>query len=199
MQDRNLAMFSRGAFKKAGKDLFIDMESNIIGHQNIELGDNVRIDAGVKILCASGFLKIGSHVHIAAGTTLLCGGGIIIGDHCGISIDCKIISASEDFSGNHLLNPNVPKKYRNTYASPIVLEPFSMVCAASTMLPGSCLKRGAVLGAMSLVRGETFIPEYTFGWGVPVKDHGPRDRAVEKLAEEFEKEYNELSKTDAKY
>lgn len=183
-------------FKKIGRDCVIDPRAIIFGEENIELGDNVRIDAGVKILASKGFLKIGSHVHIACGSTLLCGGGIKIDDHCGISFDCKLISVSENFNGRRLLNPNIPLKYRDPYASTIYMEKFSMIATGSLVLPGCVLKEGSVLGAMSLLRANTYIPEWTTALGNPVERFFDRHRKVPELASEFEKEYNELPKDE---
>lgn len=178
---------------KRGKDCKISRDARIFGGQNVTLSDNVRIDAGTIILAANGFLKVGKHVHISCHNLLLCAGGITLRDHCGISFGNKLISASEDFaSGNFLLNPNVPEKYRNPSKSEIVMDNFAMLGTGSLVLQGAWLREGAVVGGMSLVKPHQVIPAWELWHGTPAKFSRARagNGAIEK-AWDWANEYAE--------
>ena len=86
----------RSTFKKFGKAVKVSRLALIIGGENVELGDNVRIDAFALILASNGWMTVGSNVHLAARTTFLAAGGIMIEDHVGVSFNSSLISASDD-------------------------------------------------------------------------------------------------------
>ena len=100
-------------FKYVGENVQIAKNSTIIGLENISLGDNIRIDGNVTLACASGYLKIGSYVHIGGGCHITCTGGVELSDFSGLSQGVRIYSGTDDYSGNSLTNPTVPKKYLN--------------------------------------------------------------------------------------
>lgn len=182
-------------FKKVGKNVFISKEAIIYGRENIEIGDNVRIDAANIILASKGFLKLGNHIHIACRSVFLCGGGIEIGNHCTVSFDSKLISASDNFDGTALIGPNIPHVYTNVIKSPIVLERLSHVTTGCLLLPGTRLKEGAVLGAMSQTRPGQTIEPFKIAFGVPAKEHADRKKDCLLLARQLELEWmNEISK-----
>jgi galactoside O-acetyltransferase len=138
-------------FKKVGRKVLISRHALIFGEENIEIGDNVRIDAQTLILAAKGYLTIHDHVHIASQCMISCGGGITLGNFTSISMGCKLISASDDASGNYLVGPNHPEQFTNVTAAPIYMSDYSWIGANAIMLPGSMLHQGAVLGAGGVV------------------------------------------------
>ena len=71
--------------KFVGRDVQIAESCTIIGLENISIGDNVRIEGGVTLKCASGYLKIGSYIHIGDYSQLTCSGGVILDDFSGFS------------------------------------------------------------------------------------------------------------------
>ena len=99
-------------FKYVGENVQIAKNCTIIGLGNISLGDNIRIDGGVTLACASGYLKIGSYTHIGGGCHITCTGGVELSDFSGLSQGVRIYSASDDYQ-NSLTNPTVPTKYLN--------------------------------------------------------------------------------------
>jgi acetyltransferase-like isoleucine patch superfamily enzyme len=157
-------------FAALGTNVLIDTSVRLIGIENIWLGNNVRIDAGT-IIVASGPVKIGSRVHVAAFCYLEGRGGIRLGDFANISSYVSIHSVSDDPSGSSLTNPMTPDRYKNLYQSEVVVERHSIVFAKATLLPGTRMGEGAVLGAHSLAKGA--LAAWTIWVGspaVPVKE-----------------------------
>ena len=100
-------------FKYVGQDVQIAKNCTILGLENISIGDNVRIDGGCTLACATGDLIIGSYIHIGGYCHLTCSGGIRLGDFSGLSQGVRIYSVSDDYSGDCLTNPTVPRAFLN--------------------------------------------------------------------------------------
>lgn len=159
-------------FERVGHGCKISTGAEFIGAQNISIGDNTRIDTGALFLAGSedAYLRIGSHCHIASRSVFMASGGILIGDFAAVGIMSKLISASDDFSGNYLIGPVFSREYINVKRDPIVLEDHAVVTTDCTVLPGSTLREGAVLGAMALLKGES--KPWAIHVGVPAKPRG---------------------------
>lgn len=160
-------------FKRVGRGVKISSDARIFGPQNIEVGDNVRIDAQTTILAGKGSLKIGSHVHVAVGCVLACGGGILIGDFAAISMGSVLISASDDASGEYLVGPQFPEFLRKVTAKRIVIGDHAFLGAGVTVLVGATVEQGAMLGANSTLFSERTAYKWKIHTGtpaVPIKD-----------------------------
>lgn len=168
-------------FKKRGEKVLIDRSVVIMGAEDIEIGDNVRIDAGCIILALKGHLKIGHNIHIASRVTLSCGGGIEIGDNCTISFGSTLISSSDDFSGKYLIGPQNGVENTKVYYAPIIMKNHSHVTAHCCVMPGTIMQEGSVLGAMSSTRQDQIISPWTFAWGNPAKEMKKRSKECLKL------------------
>ena len=162
------------SFKSVGRGVKISDQAVIYGAHNVEIGDNVRIDAQTVILASSGSLKIGNHVHVAVGCLLAAGGGIRIGDFAGLSFGVNLISATDDTDGEFLVGPQFPDFLRGTKLGVINVEPYVFVGARSTVLPGCFLAIGSFIGANSLVIDDTVIQPWTKYFGSPVRRTGER-------------------------
>lgn len=160
-------------FAARGKNVLIDSTVHLIGVENISIGNNVRIDAGT-IIVATGPVAIGSRVHIAANCYLEGKGGIRIADFANISSYVSMHSVSDDPSGASLTNPMTPEKYKTLEMGEIVVGRHALIFAKSTILPGTLIDEGAVIGAHSLVRGT--IPPWTVHAGVPSRYIKDRSR-----------------------
>lgn len=133
---------------KFGVGCRIDDGASLIG--NIELGDNVRIDVGAKLLAggSGAMIRIGSHCHIATEAILMGGGGIAIHSHCCVGIGSKLISATDNFGGMNLVGPQYTSAgYTDVRKAKIVMFDFSIVTTACLLLPGSTIDEGSVVGA----------------------------------------------------
>ncbi len=134
-------------FPSIGSNVLISRKASIYHPENIYISSNVRID-DYSILSGAGGIRIGNYVHIAAYSALYGAGGIVLDDFTGLSPRCNILSATDDFSGNSLIHPFFPKKYKPGYVSKaVVLRKFAQVGVNSTILPGVELGEGVAIGA----------------------------------------------------
>lgn len=177
-------------FKKVGKDVLISRDCRIIGHHNIEIGDNVRIDMGTTILAHRGFLKLGSHIHIACNNLFLCGGGITLEDHTTVSFGSKFISASDNFDGNWLIGPTIDEDFTDVQKAPIVVRRLAQVTTDCLLLPGVVMNDGAVLGAKSLAVPHQIMESFSTYFGVPASFVRKRHQRCVALSYEWERIYN---------
>lgn len=139
-------------FRALGRNVRIAKNCTIIGLENIEVGDNVRIDGYCSIIAADqGWLRLGSYIHIGGYCLLSAGDGIQLGDFSNLSQGVRIYSRSDDYSGQHLTNPTVPEKYKCTTRGAVVLGRHVIVGSGSVILPNASIGEGASVGALSLV------------------------------------------------
>jgi acetyltransferase-like isoleucine patch superfamily enzyme len=171
---------------KVGKGSIVSNLAVIFNPENIVIGDNVRIDAFCVLSGGSGLI-IGNHVHIGVHCSLFAGAGIEIGDFCGMSPYGLIMSQSDDFSGEHLVGPTIPRKYLSITSGKIILEKYALIGARSTVMCGVTLHEGATIGSHTLVTAD--CDEWTIYKGVPARKLMDRSRNMIKLADQFLEEY----------
>jgi len=142
-----------------------DIEDSIRGTR-IVVGANSIIDSFVKIKPAggSGDVMIGSNSVINSGCVLYSGNGISIKDNVAIAANCVLAPVNHEFSQRNVLIRN--QRFKVSKGG-IVIEDDVWIGAGSVLLDGAILRRGCVIGAMSLVRGE--IPAYSIQMGNPLK------------------------------
>ena len=155
------------SFKKIGNDVLISDKCSIYNAENIEIGSNVRIDDYTILSAGEEGIKIGSNVHIACYTSLIGGGEIVIEDFSQISSRVTILSSSDDFSGDFLIGPCIPKEFTNVKSNKIHLMKHSVIGTNSVVLPGVVMYEGAAVGAMSLVKNN--VDSFTIVGGIPAK------------------------------
>lgn len=145
-------------FKSLGENILISDKASIYNANQIEIGDNSRIDDFSVI---SGCIKIGKYVHVAA-FSLLAGGeeGIVLEDFSGCAYGVKIFSQSDDYSGETLTNPTIPKAFKNELKKKVTVGKHVIIGASSIVLPGVNIAEGCSLGAMSM------LTKSTEPWGV---------------------------------
>lgn len=150
--------------KKYGKDVLISRKCSIYGGENIEIGDNVRID---DFCILSGNIKIGSHIHISAYVALYGAKGIVMEDYTGISPRSTIFTAMDDFSGGYLIGPIHHNNLTNVTGGPVILRKYSQIGANCIVFPNIEFSEGAVSGAMSLIT-KSLMP-WSINIGIPAK------------------------------
>lgn len=165
--------------KQYGKNVLISRRTSIYSPQTIALGDNVRID---DFCILSGNIKIGSYVHIAAYCALYGQEEkILMADFVGLSSRVSIYTFSDDYVfGSSLTNPTVPDKFKARFdKGPVTVEKHVLIGSGTIVLPKTSVGTGAVIGALSLVRGT--IDAWTIHRGNPAKPVGKRrsDRILE--------------------
>ena len=63
----------------------------------------------------------------------------------------RIYSASDDYSGQVLTNPTVPKKYLNVTEKAVNIGRHVIIGSGSIVLPGVSIGEGSSVGALSVV------------------------------------------------
>lgn len=138
-------------FKSIGKAVKVSSQASIYNADQIEIGDYSRID---DFCVVSGKVTIGRNVHITP-HCLVAGGekGITMEDFSALAYGVKIFTQSDDYSGGYMTNPTVPSRYTKPTKRQVVIGRHAIVGTNSVILPGSIIKEGVSVGAVSLVQG----------------------------------------------
>jgi len=147
-----------------------DIEPSTRGTR-VVLGEGVVIDAFVKIkpVGGTGDVVIGDRSYVNSGTVIYSGNGVRIGRGVLIAANCTIAPVNHEFrdrSRTILEQRFMPSR------GGIVIEDDVWIGAGAVLLDGSVVRKGAVVGALSLVRGE--LAEYTIYAGTPAQPIGTR-------------------------
>ena len=152
-----------------------EIEESVRG-SDIEIGPECNIDAFVRIRAAggSGNIRLGRRCYINSGTVLYIGNGINVGNFVSIASNCTLAPTSHEFA-----RTDVPIQFQGFRPSKggIVIEDDVWIGAGTVILDGSILRRGCVIGAMSLVRGE--VPPWEIFAGNPLRRLGSRQSDVQ--------------------
>ena len=134
-------------FKSCGKNVLIGHNVMFARPELVELGDNVRIDPFTYI---GGGLITGNYIQICSHNTFPGKKTIHLDGWNFIAYSCKLITASEDFTGNN--GPvNDYWGHNKVYEEDIRFEKYSGVCSDCIVMPGVTLKQGTVYGAKSFI------------------------------------------------
>ena len=147
-----------------------DIEDSVRGSR-IVIGENSFIDSFVKIkpTGGAGDVVLGARTTINSGTVIYSGNGVIIGSNVAIASNCTLAPVNHAYQDrSRLLNAQgfLPSK------GGIIIEDDVWIGANCVLLDGSILRRGVVLGAGSLVRGELLA--YGIYVGNPIQCKGFR-------------------------
>lgn len=154
-------------FKSLGSNVLISNKASIYNAKNIEIGSNVRIDDFSILSAGTGGITIGNYIHIACYAHLIGSGKIIVEDHAQISGKVSIYSSSDDFSGDYLVGPTVPKEFTNVKNLTVHLKKYVILGCNTVILPGVTIGEGTAIGALSLVTKS--LPEYGIYAGSPLR------------------------------
>lgn len=168
-------------FRSIGKNVLISDKASIYNTDQIEIGNNSRIDDFCVI---SGNISIGSNVYIGP-LCLIAGGehGIIFEDFTTLAYGVKIFTQSDDYSGATLTNSTIPKKFKEEVKLKNIVKKHGIIGAGACILPGVILEVGSSVGAMSLVR------KSTEPWGIYVGNPAKRLKDRKKDLLILEKQY----------
>ncbi len=132
-------------------------------NKNISLGRGVTIYPGVMFF-GDGLIKIGDNVDIGKDTIIYAsrnGGGVSIGSNTMIAAQCYIIDTDHGMAKTDLMC-----KQSNSVA-PVMIGEDCWLGTNVTVLKGSNIANGSVIGAKSLVKGNT--EPYSISVGIPSK------------------------------
>jgi galactoside O-acetyltransferase len=164
-----------------GERVSVSRKASIYCPSHIHLGCDVRVDDFSVITAGpDAVVRIGNHVHIAAHAALFGGGGIVMEDFSGVSSRVSVYSVTDDYSGEFLTNPTVPKVLAGVTAEPVVLEQHVVVGAGTVILPGVRICIGSAVGALSLVNED--LPPWGLYAGIPARLVRPRSQRLLDLA-----------------
>ena len=147
-----------------------DIEDSVRGSR-IVIGAHSMIDSFVKIKPAGGKgdVVIGAHTCINSGCVLYSGNGIRIGDHVAIAANCTLAPVNHAYRDKGRLISSqgfLPSK------GGILIEDDVWIGANCVLLDGAILRRGVVVAAGSIVRGE--LQAYGVFAGAPLQNKGFR-------------------------
>jgi galactoside O-acetyltransferase len=167
-------------FKKVGKNVLVSKLASIYNHNQIELGDNTRIDDFCVI---SGRVVIGRNVHIAVFCNVAGGEpGVYMHDFSGLAYGCQVFAQSDDYSGITMTNPTVPDKYKNETKAAVIIGRHCIMGTAVVVYPGVEIAEGTAVGSMSIVNQST--EAWSIYMGIParrVKSRSKQLLAIEQL------------------
>lgn len=163
-------------FKSVGENAQISSKASFYDPESISIGSNVRID---DFAILSGEITLGSYIHISAYVALYGLYGIEIGDFSGLSPRVIVFSASDDFSGEFMIGPLLPKEYTNVINGKVHLKKFVQIGSGSIVLPNVLIGEGAVTGAMTLVNKN--LDPWTINVGIPAKFLKKRNKGLLKF------------------
>jgi acetyltransferase-like isoleucine patch superfamily enzyme len=148
-----------------------DLEESVRGSRLV-VGPRVCIEAFVKIKFAGGAgdVVIGAGSYLNSGTVLYSGNGIQIGEGVLIAANCTLAPVNHGYqkrSQTIVAQRFLPSK------GGIIIEDDVWVGAGCVILDGAILRRGCVVGALSLVRGE--LESYGVYAGQPCVLRGRRE------------------------
>jgi virginiamycin A acetyltransferase len=148
-----------------------DIEDSVRGSR-IVVGAHSVIDSFVKIKPAGGAgdLLIGKSTVINSGCVLYTGNGIVIGDLVAVAANCTFAPVNHAYQQRE-----VPIREQGFLQSKggITVEDDVWIGANCVLLDGALLRRGCVVAAGSVVRGE--VPAYSVNAGQPLRTIGWRN------------------------
>ncbi|WP_022654499.1 acyltransferase [Aquaspirillum serpens] len=156
---------------KARVSALADIEDSTRGTR-IVLGAHSVLDSFVKIKPAggNGDLIIGTRTVINSGCVLYTGNGIQIGDDVAIAANCTFAPVNHEYHRRDI--PIRQQGFRPSKGG-IVVEDDVWIGANCVILDGAILRRGCVIGAGAVVRGE--IAPYSINAGQPLAVIGWRE------------------------
>jgi galactoside O-acetyltransferase len=140
----------------------------------VKIGDHSILDDFTYISCG---LTVGRYSHLGANGVLIGGDAHIhIGDFVNIAPGCRLVAASNDFSGDGLVGPTIPAEY----AAPSVTEDIHiadhvLLGTSTVVLPGTHIPEGVATGALTLLTPKVKLEPWTLYAGIPAKAVRKRD------------------------
>jgi galactoside O-acetyltransferase len=134
----------------------------------VRIGDHSIIDDFTYISCG---LTVGLYTHIGAGGVLIGGDAhITIGNFVNIAPGCRLIAASNDFTGGGLVGPTIPAEFAGkSIIANIRIDDHALFGTGTVILPGCHIPEGVSIGAMTLVMSDLQLEPWTLYAGIPAK------------------------------
>jgi len=167
-------------FKSVGRNVKVHDRASLYGVEHISLGDHARID-DFTVIIATGPVTLGRYVSVPNFCFIGGRNGVELQDFVTLAPGVKIFSASDDYSGEWMVGPVVPRELTGGTHGPVVMEPHVLIGAGTVVLPNCRIGEGCSVGALSLVRES--LPPWGIYAGSPVCRLRDRKREPLRLAE----------------
>lgn len=159
----------RGRCSKVGRNFQLHRMPFVVGHTQIEIGDDVTFYGQVDIFSGRVFdcpkLVIGSNVTVGHGVTFVVNQEVVIGDRVNIASGVQFRdtdSHPRDAEARIAHLPPFPEEVK-----PVRIGRYAWIGEHSYILKGVTIGEGAIIGASSVV--VTDIPAYTIAMGNPAR------------------------------
>jgi len=169
-------------FLKVGQNAKVHSSAHIYGVENVQLGDNCRID-DFALIVASGELIIGNHVSIHSHCFIGSKYGISLGNFTTLAPGVKIFSSSDDYSGKFMTGPTISDVFTGGEKGCVTIGQHVIIGAGSIILPGVTISDGVSVGSLSLVKKD--LTKWTIFGGIPARKIKKRNQNLLKLAEKL--------------
>lgn len=163
-------------FKEIGSNVEIFEPISIIDEGKFTIKNKVRLSE-FSIISGGEGVYIGNYVHIANHVSIAGGGIFIVEDFVGVCAGVRIITGSDDITGEGIPSPMVPEEFRSFYRSFVVLKKHSFIGTNAIIHPGVIIGEGAVVASGSLVTKD--LEPWGIYMGSPAKR--VRDRRSEMI------------------
>jgi acetyltransferase-like isoleucine patch superfamily enzyme len=169
--------------RRCGRRVRIFRGCRLIPPEQIEIGDDVQIDEGVRIYAGRG-VTLGSNVHLAFASSISGGGECVIHDFAGLGAGVRLITGTEDVDGKGLTNPTVPARTRSVFRGKVEIGAHALILTNAVVFPGVTVGEGTVVAAGSVVHHS--LKAWAIYAGKPLVQVGVRPRAeILRLAAEL--------------
>jgi len=147
-----------------------EIEDSVRGSKLI-IEDGAFIDSFVKIKFTGGMgdIRIGKNTFINSGTVIYSGNGVTIGDFVQIAANCTLAPVNHAFQSKDRL---IREQGFLPSRGGLVIEDDVWIGANCVLLDGAIVRRGAVVGALSLVNRD--VAAYSINHGAPCQQVGQR-------------------------
>lgn len=147
-----------------------DIESSTKGSK-VVIGAGSLIDSFVKIKFSGGVedVIIGENCYINSGTVIYSGNGVQLGNWVLIAANCTLAPINHAFKDK---NRTVYEQRFLESKGGILIEDDVWIGANSIILDGTIIRKGCIIGAGSIVKGE--LDSYGIYVGNPLKKVGER-------------------------
>jgi len=111
-------------------------------------------------------------------------GGVVLEDFSGLSSKVSVYSANDYFLGEAMISTTLGEEYMKQEIGPVIIRKHVIIGSGCVVLPFVEVETGAVVGALSLVKGT--IKEWSVYAGIPAKFIKKRDSDnILRLEKEF--------------
>ncbi|RKX30848.1 MAG: hypothetical protein DRP22_04600 [Verrucomicrobia bacterium] len=165
--DKNI-FFDLESLASIGKNVIIGKTVRIRKPERVSIGDGSIIDDFTYVSCG---LTVGKYTHIGAGAVIIGGNAhVSIGNFVNIAPGCRIVAASNDFTGGGLVGPAIPSHVASeAIVADIKIADHVLLGVGTVVLPGCELPEGVATGAMTLVTPRIQLEPWTLYVGIPAR------------------------------